>query len=90
MAKGDFEEAKVQLSSAVRIVEEGEFPLAAWRVLMTAARVHHCVGEADKADEFLHRSETVIQMLAANFDEDDLLRSSLLAGYGVYKQNIDF
>ncbi len=81
LAEGDLQEAKAQLSRAIAIVEHGEFPLAAWRVYATAAQLHERLGETAKVAGFQRRSEKVIQTLAANFDQDDPLRSSLLAGF---------
>jgi tetratricopeptide (TPR) repeat protein len=81
LAEGDLEEAKAQLSRAIAIVEQAELPLAAWRVYATAAHFHEGLGERAKAAEFQRRSGKVIQTLAANFDQDDPLRSSLLTGF---------
>jgi DNA-binding winged helix-turn-helix (wHTH) protein len=81
LAEGELENAKTQLSRAIAIVEQAELPLAAWRVYATAARLHERLGETTKTADFQHRSEKVIHILAANFDQDDPLRSSLLAGF---------
>ena len=81
LAEGDLEEAKAQLSRAIAIVEQAELPLAAWRVYATAAHFHEGLGERAKAAEFQCRSGKIIQTLAANFDQDDPLRSSLLTGF---------
>ncbi len=81
MAERDLEEAKVQVSYAVSILDHAELPLAAWRVYLTASELYESLGETGKAAEFYRRSEMVIQILAANFSEDDPLQSSLLAGF---------
>jgi hypothetical protein len=81
IAEGDLEEAKTQLSQAASILEQDYLPLAAWRVYLTASELYERLGETSKAAEFRYRAEKVIQTLAANFDSDDPLRSSLLAGF---------
>jgi DNA-binding winged helix-turn-helix (wHTH) protein/tetratricopeptide (TPR) repeat protein len=81
IAEGDLEEAKTQLSQAVSILEQDCLPLAAWRVYLTASELYERHGETSKAAEFRCRSEKVIQTLASNFDQDDPLRSSLIAGF---------
>ncbi len=81
LAEGDFAEAKTQISRAASILEGFELPLAAWRVYATAADVCERAGEVEAASEFQRRSKRAIQALAANFDEDDPLRSSLIAGF---------
>ena len=80
IAEGNFAEARVQLSRAISIVEHADLPLAAWRVYATAAELHKLIGELKEAAEFQCRSQKVIHTLAANFDQDDPLRSSLTTG----------
>jgi DNA-binding winged helix-turn-helix (wHTH) protein/tetratricopeptide (TPR) repeat protein len=84
IAEGDLEEAQVQLFRAIAIIEQGNYPLAAWRVYATAKQLHERRGEAARADEFRRRSEKVIQVLAENLDERDPLRWSLLAGFASF------
>jgi hypothetical protein len=81
MEEDDLEEAKTQLSRAVSILGQGEFLLAAWRVYVTAAELYGRLGEAGKSAEFRCGAEKVIQTLSENFESDDPLRSSLLAGF---------
>ena len=83
LAEGNLEEARNQLSRAISILDQAELPLAAWRVYTTAAEFYESVGETGKAAEFRCRCEKVIHALAATFDQDDPLRSSLLAGYRI-------
>jgi DNA-binding winged helix-turn-helix (wHTH) protein/tetratricopeptide (TPR) repeat protein len=88
MAEGGLEEAEIQLSRAISIVEGAELPLVAWRVYVTAAEFYESVGERRKAIEFLSRSEKAIQALTETFEPDDRLRGSFLAGYAVEACNI--
>jgi len=80
MAKGDFAEADLQLQRSIATLGNDDFPLAAWRVYLSAAEFYRSVGDASRAGEYRTRYETVIQTLAANFDHGDALRVSLLAG----------
>jgi tetratricopeptide (TPR) repeat protein len=81
IAEGKFEEARMQLSHAVSVLENIDLPLAAWRVYLTAAKFYGAVGDNCKASDYQRRCEEVIQTLAANLDQDDPLLSSLLVGF---------
>jgi tetratricopeptide (TPR) repeat protein len=77
-ASGDRNEALAQLSRALSIVDNADFPLAAWRVYGAAAEIFMNIGEADKAATYRDRFATVLRTLALNFEPDDRLHKSLL------------
>jgi DNA-binding winged helix-turn-helix (wHTH) protein/tetratricopeptide (TPR) repeat protein len=81
MAEGRTEEAKIQLSRAISIVEQSDVPLAAWRAYAAAAQFHDCAGEIGQADKFRRRCDNVIRSLAATLDQNDELRSSLISAH---------
>jgi ATP/maltotriose-dependent transcriptional regulator MalT len=80
VAAGNLDEAQAELSRALSIVENADLPLAAWRVYLAAAEICQSSGEADRASEYRRRFESVIRILAQNFDPEDRLRASLLTG----------
>jgi hypothetical protein len=75
------DEARVQLTRAISIVETGEMPIAAWRVAATAAEFFDRIGDGVRAASFQRRCEDIIHTLAATFDKDDPLRTSLVERY---------
>jgi tetratricopeptide (TPR) repeat protein len=77
-ATGDRDEAREHLSRALPIVDNANFPLAAWRVYLGAAKIFESIGEADDATTYRIRFETVMRTLARNFEPDDALHSSVL------------
>jgi tetratricopeptide (TPR) repeat protein len=77
-AIGDRDEAREHLSRALSIVDNANFPLAAWRVYLGAAKIFESIGEANDAATYRIRFETVIRTLARNFEPDDALHSSVL------------
>jgi ATP/maltotriose-dependent transcriptional regulator MalT len=77
-AAGDRDEALAQLSRALSIVDNADFPLAAWRVYQGAAEILVNIGEAGEAATYRNRFATVLQTLARNFEPDDRLHKSLL------------
>jgi predicted ATPase/DNA-binding winged helix-turn-helix (wHTH) protein len=81
MTEGSLEEARVQLSRAISVVDNVNLPLAAWRVYATAANLYELIGEESEAAYFRSRSGKAICTLAKTLDQNDLLRSSLLAGF---------
>jgi ATP/maltotriose-dependent transcriptional regulator MalT len=81
LAEGDKAGASAQISRAIAIVEQGEYPIAAWRVFATAAHIARLHGKSEDAATFHARAEKIIFGLAANLDLDDPLRLSLLAGF---------
>ncbi len=80
LAEGDPAEARQQMSRAVALVENGDLPLAAWKVYQTASLIHGSLGEGDKSLDYRRRSDQVISSLAASLDRDDPLRETLQAG----------
>jgi hypothetical protein len=60
------------------IVDNANFPLAAWRVYLGAAKIFESIGETNDATACRMRFETVIRTLARNFEPDDALHRSLL------------
>jgi len=79
MAAGNSQEARVQLSQAIAIVRDAHLPLAAWRVYAAAANFYDSIGEVEKAVDFRFRSEQVASSLANSLDQNDPLRSAMLA-----------
>ena len=77
-ATGDRDEAREHLSRALPIVDNANFPLAAWRVSRGTAEIFESIGQADDAATCRIRFETVIRTLARNFEPDDALHSSVL------------
>jgi ATP/maltotriose-dependent transcriptional regulator MalT len=77
-AAGDRDEALAQLSRALSIVDNADFPLAAWRVYQGAVEIFSNIGEADQAATYQNRFATVLRTLARNFEPDDPLHESLL------------
>ncbi len=75
---GDRDEAREHLSRALSIVDNANFPLAAWRVYLGAAKIFESIGETNDATACRMRFETVIRTLARNFEPDDALHRSLL------------
>jgi tetratricopeptide (TPR) repeat protein len=79
-AEGDLAEAGIQIERAVATLGDADLPLAAWRVYSTAAAFYESIGDVGRAADYHRRYVAVIHALAANFDEGDPLRMSLLAG----------
>jgi tetratricopeptide (TPR) repeat protein len=77
-AAGDRDEARAELSRALSIVDNADFPLAAWRVYQGAVEIYANIGEADRAAEYRNRFAEVLRRLAQNFEPDDPLHQSLL------------
>jgi DNA-binding winged helix-turn-helix (wHTH) protein/tetratricopeptide (TPR) repeat protein len=77
-AAGDREEARAELSRALSIVDNADFPLAALRVYPGAVEIFANIGEADQAAEYRNRFATAVRTLAQNFEPDDPLHESLL------------
>jgi DNA-binding winged helix-turn-helix (wHTH) protein/tetratricopeptide (TPR) repeat protein len=78
LAAGDLDGARAELSRALSILDNADLPLAAWRVYRAAVEICQRLGDADKASEYQRRFESVIRILAQNFDPEDRLRTSLL------------
>jgi class 3 adenylate cyclase/tetratricopeptide (TPR) repeat protein len=77
-ATGDREEARDHLSRALPIVDNADFPLAAWRVYGAATEIFMKLGETGEAIKCQSRFATVLRTLAQNFDADDHLHKCLL------------
>jgi DNA-binding winged helix-turn-helix (wHTH) protein len=77
LAAGDGDEARLQLSLALPIVDHADFPLAAWRVYDAAAGIFAKIGDTDQAIKYQNRMATVLRTLAQNFEPDDRLHQSL-------------
>jgi class 3 adenylate cyclase/tetratricopeptide (TPR) repeat protein len=77
-AAGDRDEARDHLSRALSIVDNADFPLAAWRVYNCATDIFMNIGETGEAIKYQNRFATVLRTLAQNFEPDDRLHNSLL------------
>ncbi|MBR1282740.1 AAA family ATPase [Bradyrhizobium sp. AUGA SZCCT0177] len=83
-AAGDWEEARDHLSRALPIVDDADFPLAAWRVYSAATEIYMSMGETEEAIKYQNRFSTVLRTLAKNFDADDYLHKCLLTAVATY------
>ena len=77
LAAGDPGEARVQLSQALSIVDNADFPLASWRVYDAATEILMKTGEPGEAIKYQNRFETVLRRLAQNFEPGDRLYNTL-------------
>lgn len=80
LALGDLAEAQLQLSRALEIVDSADFPIASWRVYRTAAEIFAKYGDVDRAATYRKRFVETVRRLAQNFEPEDRLHKSLLAG----------
>jgi class 3 adenylate cyclase/tetratricopeptide (TPR) repeat protein len=78
-AAGDRDEARDHLSRALSIVNDADFPLAAWRVYSAATEILMSIGETGEAIKYQNRFATVLRTLAQNFDAEDHLHKCLLS-----------
>lgn len=78
-ASGEAEEALAQLERALEIVDNADFPVAAWRVYNAAAEIFAGCGQADKAAIYRLRFVEVLHRLAQNFEPQDRLHESVLS-----------
>jgi DNA-binding winged helix-turn-helix (wHTH) protein len=77
MAAGNLQEAGVQLSQAISIVQDAQLPLAAWRVYAVAANFYESIGEVEKAVDFRFRSDQVKSSLISSLEQSNPLRSAM-------------
>jgi len=77
MAAGNLQEAGVQLSQAISIVQDAQLPLAAWRVYAVAANFYESIGEVEKAVDFRFRSDQVKSSLISSLEQSNALRSAM-------------
>jgi tetratricopeptide (TPR) repeat protein len=77
LAAGDPGEARLELSQALSIVDNADFPLASWRVYDAAAEILMKTGEPGEAIKYQNRFEAVVRRLAQNFEPGDRLYNSL-------------
>ncbi len=80
LALGDSAAAQLHVSRALEIVDNADFPIASWRAYRTAAEIFAKYGDLDRAATYRLRFVETIQRLAQNFEPDDRLYKSLLAG----------
>jgi tetratricopeptide (TPR) repeat protein len=77
LAAGDPDEARLELSKALSIVDNADFPLASWRVYHAATEILMKTGEPGEAIKYQNRFEAVVRRLAQNFEPGDRLYNSL-------------
>ncbi|UZR29119.1 tetratricopeptide repeat protein [Methylococcus mesophilus] len=77
-AENDRHEAAARMEQALTFVEDGQAPLAAWRVHATAAELHERRGDSAAAAEHHRQAATVLRGLADGLGDDD--ESRTLAG----------
>ncbi len=78
---GDVAAAKNHLSSAVAIVDQGELPLAAWKVYLAASELYESLGDQAQAARYWQQCQSGINALAENLDPADPLRPAFLTGF---------
>lgn len=79
LALRESEEALAHLSRALQIVDNADFPLAAWRVYHAAAEIFAQIGEPEKSACYRIRFVDVLRRLAENFEPGDRLHKALVA-----------
>ena len=72
--------ARLHLTRALEIVDNADFPIASWRVYRTAAEIFARCGDLDSAANYRLRFAETVRRLAQNFEPEDRLHRSLLAG----------
>lgn len=72
MARGEPAAAEWSLSQARSCLDEGEAPLAAWRVHAARADFFRLIGRPDEASVHEQRSRAVLSSLAASLGDDPL------------------
>jgi hypothetical protein len=78
IARGDLTEAKEHLAGALAPLDSAAIPLAAWRVLKTAATLAERQGRSADAAGYRSRSAEALTALAQSLDEAEPLRNILL------------
>jgi DNA-binding winged helix-turn-helix (wHTH) protein/tetratricopeptide (TPR) repeat protein len=71
------DEANLQITEALNIVENAEAPLAAWRVYASAEKLYGLCSNADKVNEYQCRRQKVINQLMESLQDSDPLRENL-------------
>jgi tetratricopeptide (TPR) repeat protein len=72
-ANGDWEKAVRRIDEALKLVNESDLPLAAWRVYGTASEIYAKTGEPHRSGEFLEKSRASALSLAKSLDQEDAL-----------------
>lgn len=78
LATGGAEAAEAQLHTALALIQDGEVPLAAWRVHTVIAASLRQQNRPDQAEIHERQSGAILRSLAHSLDETDPLRDSLL------------
>ncbi len=78
MAEQRWDEAEIEVSQALAVLEGAEAPLAEWRVCETAAQVYEQLGRTTEAAQHWRRGAKVLNRLADSLGQADPLRQSLL------------
>lgn len=79
LAQQDYAKAEAELSHAINAIQNGDTPLAEWRVWQTAARLHAANGWQAEADRDWGHSLAILNRLADSLGRDEPLRQKLLA-----------
>ncbi|WP_145998759.1 AAA family ATPase [Methyloterricola oryzae] len=81
-AREDPEEAHARMAEALRIVEGGEVPLAAWRIHKWAESLHRQAGNAAAAENCRGKAAGIVRKLAASLpDSEDAGADALRAAF---------
>jgi tetratricopeptide (TPR) repeat protein len=77
------EEADLQITNALNIVENSEVPLAAWRAYGVAEKLHYMQGNTRSANVCQYKKQHAIRKLADSLPDSDPLRERLWSLIGI-------
>ncbi len=78
LAQEDYAKAEAELSHAINAIQNGDTPLAEWRVWQTAARLHAANGRQAEADHDWAHSLAILNRLADSLGQEEPLRQKIL------------
>lgn len=81
LAEGDLGQAEAEIRVALDAIQGAEAPLAAWRVLATAAELAERLGRRDEAASYRARFTACIETLASSLAGHEPLRQSFLQAF---------
>jgi len=85
MAESEMPRAQEHIENAIRLAEQYEIPLAAWRAYATASEIFRARGENSRADRVIQLAEETIMQIANSFDSDEPLRATFLSAEPVHR-----
>ena len=81
LAENDPRQAQSEIQLALEAMESAETPLAAWRVLATAAEIAERLGREEEASSYRARFRASVQSLANSLGQHEPLRRSLVDAF---------